>query len=70
MTPSFSNVVKIELETSTPEILTVYVGKAEHPEVQTVKGTSANGVVTYNIPEGNGYFTIMNNSSDVTITDS
>lgn len=65
-TTSFSNVVKIELETSTPEILTVYVGKAEHPEVQTVKGTSANGVVTYNIPEGNGYFTIMNNSSDVT----
>lgn len=63
-TTSFSNVVKIELETSTPEIFTVYVGKAEHPEAQEVKGTSVNGVVTYNFPEGNGYFTIKNNSSE------
>lgn len=61
-TTSFSNVVKIELETSTPEILIVYVGKAEHPEAQTVERTSVNGVVTYNFPEGNGYFTIKNNS--------
>lgn len=60
---SFSNIVKIELETSTPEIFTVYVGKAEHPEAQTVERTSANGVVTYNFPEGNGYFTIKNNNS-------
>lgn len=59
---SFSNIVKIELETSTPEIFTVYVGKAEHPEAQTVERTSVNGVVTYNFPEGNGYFTIKNNS--------
>ena len=57
-TTSFSNIVKIELETSST--FTVYVGKAEHPEAQTVKGTSANGVITYNIPEGNGYFTIKN----------
>lgn len=57
-TTSFSNIVKIELETSST--FTVYVGKAEHPESQEVKGTSANGVVTYNIPEGNGYFTIKN----------
>ena len=62
-TTSFSNIVKIELETSTPKFFTVYVGKAEHPEAQEVKGTSANGVVTYNIPEGNGYFTIKNNNS-------
>lgn len=65
-TTSFSNVVKIELETSTPEIFTVYVGKAEHPEAQTVEGTSVNGVVTYNFPEGNGYFTIKNNNSKKT----
>lgn len=57
---SFSNIVKIELETSST--FTVYVGKAEHPEAQEVKGTSANGVITYNIPEGNGYFTIKNGS--------
>lgn len=63
-TTSFSNVVKIELETSTPEVFTVYVGKAEHPEAQTVERTSVNGVVTYNFPEGNGYFTIKNNSSE------
>lgn len=63
-TTSFSNVVKIELETSTPKFFTVYVGKAEHPEAQEVKGTSVNGVVTYNFPEGNGYFTIKNNSSE------
>lgn len=62
-TTSFSNVVKIELETSTPEFFTVYVGKAEHPEAQTVERTSVNGVVTYNFPEGNGYFTIKNNNS-------
>lgn len=60
-TTSFSNIVKIELETSST--FTVYVGKAEHPEAQEVKGTSANGVVTYNFPEGNGYFTIKNNNS-------
>ena len=60
-TTSFSNIVKIELETSST--FTVYVGKAEHPEAQEVKGTSANGVITYNIPEGNGYFTIKNGSS-------
>lgn len=65
-TTSFSNVVKIELETSTSEFFTVYVGKAEHPEAQTVKGTSVNGVVTYNFPEGNGYFTIKNNNSKKT----
>ena len=63
-TTSFSNIVKIELETSTPKFFTVYVGKAEHPEAQEVKGTSANGVVTYNFPEGNGYFTIKNNSKN------
>lgn len=57
-TTSFSNIVKIELETSST--FTVYVGKAEHPEAQEVKGTSANGVITYYIPEGNGYFTIKN----------
>lgn len=57
-TTSFSNIVKIELKTSST--FTVYVGKAEHPEAQEVKGTSANGVITYNIPEGNGYFTIKN----------
>ena len=61
---SFSNIDKIELETSTPKFFTVYVGKAEHPEAQEVKGTSANGVVTYNFPEGNGYFTIKNNSKN------
>lgn len=60
---SFSNIDKIELETSTPKFFTVYVGKAEHPEAQEVKGTSANGVVTYNFPEENGYFTIKNNNS-------
>lgn len=60
-TTSFSNIVKIELETSST--FTVYVGKAEHPEAQEVKGTSANGVVTYNIPEGNGYFTIRNGNN-------
>ena len=59
-TTSFSNIVKIELETSTPKTFTVYVGKTEHPEAQDVKGTSANGVITYYIPEGNGYFTIKN----------
>lgn len=64
-TTSFSNIVKIELETSTPKTFTIYVGKAEHPEAQTVKGTSANGVITYNIPEGNGYFTIKNNGTSV-----
>lgn len=63
---SFSNIVKIELETSTPEIFTVYVGKAEHPEAQTVERTSVNGVVTYNFPEGNEYFTIKNNNSKKT----
>ena len=57
-TTSFSNIVKIELETSST--FTVYVGKAEHPESQEVKGTSVNGVVAYNFPEGNGYFTIKN----------
>lgn len=62
-TTSFSNIVKIELETSTPKFFAVYVGKAEHPEAQEVKGTSANGVVTYNIPEENGYFTLKNNNS-------
>lgn len=61
---SFSNIDKIELETSTPKFFTVYVGKTEHPETQEVKGTSANGVVTYNFPEGNGYFTIKNNSKN------
>ena len=61
---SFSNIDKIELETSTPKFFTVYVGKAEHPEAQEVKGTSANGVVTYNFPKGNGYFTIKNNSKN------
>lgn len=60
-TTSFSNIVKIELETSST--FTVYVGKAEHPESQEVKGTSVNGVVAYNFPEGNGYFTIKNNNS-------
>lgn len=60
---SFSNIDKIELETSTPKFFTVYVGNAEHPEAQEVKGTSANGVVTYNFPEENGYFTIKNNNS-------
>ena len=57
-TTSFSNIVKIELETSST--FTVYVGKAEHPEAQEVKGTSVNGVFTYSFPEGNGYFTIKN----------
>ncbi len=57
-TTSFSNIVKIELKTSST--FTVYVGKAEHPESQEVKGTSVNGVVAYNFPEGNGYFTIKN----------
>lgn len=57
-TTSFSNIVKIELETSST--FTVYVGKAEHPESQELKGTSVNGVVAYNFPEGNGYFTIKN----------
>ena len=60
-TTSFFNIVKIELETSST--FTVYVGKAEHPEAQEVKGTSANGVITYNIPEGNGYFTIRNGNN-------
>lgn len=64
-TTSFSNIVKIELKTSSSKTLTVYVGKAEHPEAQTVEGTSANGVITYNIPEGNGYFTIKNNGTSV-----
>lgn len=64
-TTSFSSIVKIELKTSSSNTLTVYVGKAEHPEAKEVEGTSANGVITYNIPEGNGYFTIKNNGTSV-----
>lgn len=65
-TTSFSNIVKIELETS--NTFTVYVGNAVQPETETqkVEGISANGVVTYNIPEGNGYFTIIKNADDET----
>ena len=61
----FSNIIKIELETSTPDVFAVYVGKAEYPITQEVEGTSANGVVTFDFPEGNDYFTIKNKGTSV-----